>query len=369
MEAVVVVVRLVRAGGAAEPETPASAAAAMATLDRFDLPPNLWQGGPNIPNERTLPHMSRRPLQKLQASLVARRFYLHHQTKSEIADELGISRFKVARLIETALAEGIVRIEINDQGDLDVELAARLRQKFGLNVALVLDGPDLPANSLFAPLGQLAAEFLEETLGDGQQLGLSWGRTLAATSKALGKLPRVDVVQAAGSPAGLDLSQNPTELVHRFARASGGVAYPLFGPMWVEDNDLIGRLRNEPSIAGAMSRYDRIDVLVVGIGSWQPEQSCLSSGFPAAWRADMIGKNVVADLCATLIDKSGAAVAGPLDHAGLCIATEQLRRIPERIGIAGGLEKVDAIRAVLAGKWVTTLITDAGVARRLLAQS
>ncbi|WP_208603524.1 hypothetical protein [Rhizobium multihospitium] len=88
--------------------------------------------------------MPRRPFQKLQASLVARRSYIEQQTKSQIADELGISRFKVARLLDTALADGIIRIEINDQGDINTELAEKLRQKFGLKAALVLDGPDVP---------------------------------------------------------------------------------------------------------------------------------------------------------------------------------------------------------------------------------
>lgn len=309
--------------------------------------------------------MLRHPFQKIQASMAARRFYLQNQTKSEIAAELGISRFKVARLIDTAVAEGIVRIEIVDQGDINVELAEALRHKYKLKAALVLDGPDLPSHSLVQPLGLLAAEFLEETLIDGQLLGMSWGRTLAATSMALGTLPKVDVVQAAGSPAGLDLSQNPTELVHRFARAAGGLAYPLFGPMWVEDPGLVAKLRNEPSVAGAMSRYGQIDVLVVGVGSWRPQESCLSSGFPDDWRRDALKRNVIADVCATLIDKDGKAVSSPLDEVGLCLSTEQLKRVPERIGVGGGLEKTDAIGAVLKGGWVTSLVTDAGVARRL----
>ena len=312
--------------------------------------------------------MPKRPLQKLQASLVARRYYLENQTKSEIADKLGISRFKVARLIETALKEGIVHIEIRDQSDLNTELAERLREAYGLNVALVLDGPDLPSNSLIEPLGLLVADFLEETLTDGQLLGLSWGRTLAAAAKAITKLAKVDVVQAAGSPARLDLSQNPTELVHRFARAAGGLAYPLFGPMWVEDPELVGKLTAEPSIADAMSRYDKIDALVVGVGSWRPQESCLCSGFPEDWRREALKHNVLADICATLIDPDGQAVGSPLDSVGLCLSTEQLRRIPERIVAGGGLEKVDAIRAVLKGGWVTTLITDASVARRLVGE-
>lgn len=81
----------------------------------------------------------------------------------------------------------------------------------------MLDGPDLPSNSLIEPLGLLVADFLEETLTDGQLLGLSWGRTLAAAAKAISKLAKVDVVQAAGSLARLDFVARSTELVHRFA--------------------------------------------------------------------------------------------------------------------------------------------------------
>ncbi|MCV3256238.1 sugar-binding domain-containing protein [Escherichia albertii] len=46
---------------------------------------------------------------------------------------------------------------------------------------------------------------------------------------------------------------------------------------------------------------------------------------------------------------------------------EQIRKIPEIIAIAGGQEKHAAIAAALKGRWVTTLITDAGTARYLLS--
>jgi len=307
-----------------------------------------------------------RPLQQLQTSLVARRFYLEQKTKSQIADELGISRFKVARLLDKAYKEGLVKIEICDQGEVNTALADALRRHYQLKTVLVLDGADLGDAALVPALGRLAADYLDETLCEGQLLGIAWGRTLSATAQALKNLPKVDVVQAAGSPAGLDLAQNPTELVHRFAQASGGKAYPLFGPMWVDDASLKERLQLEPAIASAMSRYDNIDVMAVGIGSWQPVQSCICAGFPQQWREDALKNNVQADLCATLIDRQGKAVASRLDETGLCLSTAQLRKIPERIGIAGGVEKLEAIACVLKGKWLTTLITDAHVARGLL---
>jgi DNA-binding transcriptional regulator LsrR (DeoR family) len=80
----------------------------------------------------------------------------------------------------------------------------------------------------------------------------------------------------------------------------------------------------------------------------------------------VLAAGVRADLCATLIDDTGGVVPSPLDKVGLALNAKQIRRIPERVAIAGGLEKASAILAALKGKWITTLVTDAGVARRLL---
>ena len=309
--------------------------------------------------------MARSPLHRVQAALAARRYFIAQRTKLQIAEEMNLSRFKVARLIEAAIREGIIQFKILEPDDLNTELGDAVRRAFGLKVVLVLEGPDLSAATVTAPLGNLAAQYLEETLTDGQVLGVAWGRTLAAAAKALGRLPKVDVVQAGGSPAGVEFLQNPVELVHSVAGLSGGTAYPIYGPMWAEDVTLIERLRREPSIAGALARYDRIDVLVTGIGAW-PGQSGLAQGFPSAWREAALGAGARADVCATLIDGEGEEVTSPLETKGLCISTAQLRRIPEVVGVGGGIEKIEAIRAVLRGGWINVLITDAGVARGLL---
>jgi DNA-binding transcriptional regulator LsrR (DeoR family) len=310
--------------------------------------------------------MPRRPLQRIQATTVARRYFIERQTKSRIAEDLAISRFKVARLIDEAIEEGLVRFEIDEAGELDARLSDLLRQKYSLRNALVLAGPDLPCNALIEPLGQMAASLLEEILTDGCVLGVAWGRTLAATANAISRLPKVSVVQVAGGLTELEFPQNSVDLVYRVAAAGHGTAYPIFLPMWVEDPSLVERLRTEPAVAQVLDWYDRIDVLVVGIGSWNPPVSCLHNSFSKAWRQQVLAAGVRADLCSTLIDDAGQVVSSPLDQVGLALNTKQLRRIPEIVGIAGGLEKANAILAALRGNWITTLVTDAGVARRLL---
>ena len=46
--------------------------------------------------------LTSRPAQLILIASVARRYYLEGKSKIEIAEELGMSRFKVARLLETA---------------------------------------------------------------------------------------------------------------------------------------------------------------------------------------------------------------------------------------------------------------------------
>ncbi len=310
--------------------------------------------------------MPRRPLQRIQATTVARRYFVERQTKIQIAEDLGISRFKVARLIDEAVEAGLVRFQIDETGEIDAQLSDRLRRKYALRNALILAGPDLPCSALFEPLGRAAASLLEEILTDGCVLGVAWGRTLAATAKAISRLPKISVVQVAGGLTTLEFPQNSADLVSRMAAAGDGTAYPIFLPMWVEDASLVKRLRTEPSVAQVLERYDRIDVLVSGIGSWNPPVSCLHDAFSKAWKRQVLAAGVRADLCATLIDDTGGVVPSPLDKLGLALNAKQIRRIPERVAIAGGLEKASAILAALKGNWITTLVTDAGVARRLL---
>lgn len=310
--------------------------------------------------------MPRRPLQRVQAALVAKRYFLGRQTKSEIADDLGLSRFKIARLIDTAINEGIVRFVIDEGSDLNMELAEAVRRRFGLKGVLVQKGPDLLAADAVEPVGALAAQLLEEVLEEGQLLGVAWGRTLMAAARVLARLPKVSIIQAAGAPAGIDFAIGPSELLHRFGRLSGGPVYAVHGPMWAEDPQLMRQLREEPSIANVIARYDDIDALVVGIGSWDPPSSGVISGFPPSWREDALARGTKADLCGTLIDAAGKRVPHMLDEIGLTISGDQLRRIPLVIGVGGGIEKVDAIAAVLRGGWVHMLVTDEGVARRLL---
>jgi DNA-binding transcriptional regulator LsrR (DeoR family) len=75
----------------------------------------------------------------------------------------------------------------------------------------------------------------------------------------------------------------------------------------------------------------------------------------------------VGDVCLRYFDREGLPVATGFDQRIIGVDREALGRPARRVGIAGGIEKVDAIEAAVLGGWVNILVTDLDVARRLTA--
>ena len=101
------------------------------------------------------------PAQVVLTASIARQYYLEGRSKSDIAGEFGLSRFKVARLLESALDSGLVRIEIRSQGDIDVDLSTRLQDRFGLQHSVVVDTPEDDPITKTASAGSTSVEVPE----------------------------------------------------------------------------------------------------------------------------------------------------------------------------------------------------------------
>ena len=98
-------------------------------------------------------------------SRVARAYYLEDQSRIDIAAELGISRFRVARLPAAARNPGMVHIEIRSSGLVNTELSIELENTLGLGRAIVLDIAADPLPALRAQLGRAAGQLLTELAG------------------------------------------------------------------------------------------------------------------------------------------------------------------------------------------------------------
>lgn len=306
------------------------------------------------------------PAHLVLLAAVARRYYLGGQSKIEIAQDLSISRFKVARLLEEARTSGLVQIEIRYPGSVDVNLSARLRERYGLRHAVVVDTADEDPLLLRGHLGRAAAELLEEIVTSGDVLGLGWARSLLDMTAALKTLPSCSVVQLTGALSRPDVDASSIEIVRQVAGVAKGPAYFFYAPMIVPDAATAAALLGQPDIARAIARFPSVTKAVVAIGSWLPPFSTVYDAIGGAERDSLVDLGVRADVSGVLLDGAGSPVEAPLSQRMICITAGQLREVPEVIALAYGVQKADAVRAAVHGGYVNGLVTHSALAELLV---
>jgi DNA-binding transcriptional regulator LsrR (DeoR family) len=330
---------------------------------RAEVRSNERQRGTDMAKENTAG-----PAALVLMATVARRYYLEGASKSDIATELGLSRFKVARLIDAARASGIVRIELDSRGAINLDLSVRLRAAYDLRHCVVIDCPDDDDDVLRDHLGRAAAELLSEIVESGDVLGLAWGRSLMAMRPFLGPLNHCDVVQLTGALS-LPGEASSIELVRDVGRWSTGQAFFFYAPMILPDAATAQALRAQPEIAGALARFPDVTKAVVGVGAWEEGQSTVADAVSEPERRAMHEAGVRAEVSSVQIDAGGRPVKTALADRLIGIRAEDLRAMPEVIAIVYGSHKAAAVHAALRSDFVTSVVTHTALASALLERA
>lgn len=305
------------------------------------------------------------PNELILTTRVARQYYLAGRSKTEIADELGISRFRVARLLDSALSSGLVRIEIESPGNIDTSLSVELQKAYGLHHAVVIDVAGEDTTALRRHLGQAAADLLTEIVTADDVLGLAWARSLSNIGSSLTRFVPCQVVQLTGalSIAG---GSDVLELVRGVASAGGGRAHVYYAPIVVGDAATARSLHKQPDIARVTALTSQVTIAVVGVGAWKPGLSTIFDTVDEAARARAAQQGVVAEISGVFVGVDGRPVTTPLSRRIIGMSADDLDHIPDVLAVAYGDAKADAVRAALTGGLVTGIITHASLARLLL---
>jgi DNA-binding transcriptional regulator LsrR (DeoR family) len=304
----------------------------------------------------------------VRTAYIAQQHFIEGKTRIDIAAETGLSRFKIGRILDQAIATGIVRFEIASPSSIDLELSVQLKKSYGLDRAIAVNVPSEAPEVIQQHLGSTAADLLSEILTDDDVLGLTSGRTVNALARALRSLPRCEVVQLAGIAG--PIQETGIETIRRVSAAAGTTPWTIYAPLIVSDAATATGLRRQHEVLDTFAQFARVTVAVVAVGSWSPADSQMveNPALAPRERDDLIARGVRAEVCATLVDDQGRVIHD-VDDRCIAIPESQLRRIPHVIAVAGGETKTQAIRAVLASGLVHSLITDASTARRLTERS
>lgn len=299
------------------------------------------------------------------AGAAARRFYLHGQSQVDIARELGVSRFKVARLLDAARAEGIVRIEVAEP-EVDERLSEELARVLGIKRAIVLD--TVPFDPYTSLLGAFAARHLAEILTPDAFVGIAWSQATRALTEHLQPNPQCTLVQLCGVVAHAAGEEQNVELVRRAAQKTGGAALTFYAPLVLDDAATATALRRQPGIVDVLRTCDRLTVAVIAIGMWAPGCSTVYDALSAQDRSAFAAQGAVAESCGILFDAEGNPIKDGLQDRVVAVSADQLRRTPEVIALANSEDRIPAVRALTRSRIVTTLITHRQVADKVLTR-
>lgn len=309
------------------------------------------------------------PAELVLIAAVARRHYLQDRSKVEIAQELGISRFKVARLLDAAREMGLVRIEIVRRGALDLDLSARLQERFGLTHTVVVDTPDRDEVVVRHQLGEAAAHLLQEVVTADDVLGLPWSRNVYAVVSSLRELAPAEVVQLSGAIALTDFDSSAVDIVRRASRLSGGTSHVFYAPFVLDDAMSAEAVRRQPPVAEGLARAGSVTVAVVGVGQWAPGESTIHDMLEPQEQRELTDLGVVGEVAGVFFDRDGKVCRPPVADRLVTLGEKELCGIPEVIAVVSGRAKQEAVRAALRGDLVQSLVTDTELAQALLASS
>jgi lsr operon transcriptional repressor len=300
--------------------------------------------------------------------LALRAAWLYHVdglTQAEVAERLYVSRPTVGRLLERAQASGIVHVEIDAQRLATVEAAVRLQRCFGLDEAIVVPsdprGDDRERGS--ARLATAAAERVRGYLHPGAVIGVAWGD---AVQRTLADLP-------ASALAGVTLATLSGGIDYISQRiighpAIGGHLRAIPAPLIVTNPEMARALRKEPGVRDVLDLGRGAGLTLTGVGTALPGSSAARAGLVSdAEVAAFAAQGAVGDMLGEWFDAQGRVLAGATSQRRIGIELEELRSMPNVVGIAGGREKVAAIRGALRGGYIDVLITDEDVAQALVA--
>ncbi len=267
-----------------------------------------------MPQTTALPQpLSRLPQDAQRDTLMvqaAKLFYGLDRTQTEIATELGLTRWQVSRLLIEARESGVVRIDIVPPSARNTDLELALQTRFGLREAVVVvpsAGDDLARDSV----AQAAAQYLAAIKPALQMIGVSWGRTMAAVAHWLpqGWANGVHVVQINGAVSLRLTPSRSHSVAEDFARKALGPATLMPVPAIVGNARTRAVLEEDRIVSDVQALADRRRTLCFSVGALSHASVHVTSGYLDTAAIDALAaKGAVGDILGRFVDADGQIV-------------------------------------------------------------
>ncbi|MDE2385613.1 MAG: sugar-binding transcriptional regulator [Alphaproteobacteria bacterium] len=295
-------------------------------------------------------------------------YYIAGNTQDEIAKKLGISRATAQRLVSLSVTERLIKVRLDHPLGNCLELANRLRGKFGLETCEVVPA-DPQSSSDTLGIAEAAAGELERCLDSQHPViaAVGTGRTLRAMAEQVSPMdcPQHKIVAIVGNIAP-DGSATIFDVASRIGDRVRAPHYPMPLPLMATTVPERNLLLAQKSIRNIAELAEQADVTFVGIGTVDNEAAVLRDGFmrPEEVRS-LVRAGAVGEIAGWAFDANGDLIDGLTNDRVLSVPLQKPAK-RRMIGVSMAPARHKAIRGALAGKLINGLITNETMAASLL---
>ncbi|MEL6202802.1 MAG: sugar-binding transcriptional regulator [Pseudomonadota bacterium] len=302
-------------------------------------------------------------------------YYVGNLSQQEVSERLGISRFKVLRMLADAREQGLVRISVEHRTSSTLALADELCARFGLEEAQVAPvSSDYDADSeKYArdAVGILAARYMVRILSmeGAVTVGVGWGRTLSKMADHVSGVTKPDVtfVSIMGSVAHATHTA-PGDVCVRLAATTKGQAMLMPAPFVTDSIAACQTVMEQRLVKEALHTARKADHAIMSLGECRPGSILFESGiFTNEQQLELQNARVVGDCCGVFFTADGTVADIPLNDCTPCVRPDELAGM-STVVLASGKRKLAATLAVLRAGFVKKLLIDQTLARALLDQ-
>jgi DNA-binding transcriptional regulator LsrR (DeoR family) len=295
-------------------------------------------------------------------------YYVAGKTQDEIAKALKISRQSAQRLVSLSVSAGLVKVRIDHPIAACLDLAQRLRERFGIDFAEVVP-TDPASSSTTLGIALAGADEMERRLrqADPLVIAMGTGRTLKSVVE---HLPRMDCPQhrivSLTANITLDGSASVYNVIFSMADRIRAAHYPMPLPAVASSPAERMLLHEQKVVKSTLALAAQADVTFVGVGDVGPDAPLVKDGYvtPEECRL-LLQDGGIGEIVGWVFDREG--------HLLDCSFNERVASAPlpptskgEVIMLGMGPVKTPPMRAALKGRLVNGIVTDQATATALL---
>lgn len=289
-------------------------------------------------------------------------YYEDEYNQEQIAQELGLSRPTVSRMLKEAKEQGIVEVKIKSPIDTNYHtIERRLEKLLGLKEVIIVNDKKDPMSQKIE-LGYAAAQYLERVIKDKDIVGVSMGTTIKEVARFVksSSMKNTTFLPIVGGVGQIHIDIHPNQIAMDLARAFGGNFKLLHAPAVISGIDIKENFKKETGIKEILDIIDKVTIALVGIGvPTEKTSTMMASGyFNEADMETLRERKAVGDICLQFFDINGDASQFEFNKKVFGIEISRLKKIDRVIGIAGSMEKADSIIGAARGKYINVLVTN-----------